>query len=169
MRYLAEVQKTGMIGGKTQLKLLAYQQGEHKWNVLSKEEVIATEAANEFKAGVLVLVDLSENKQVKQIQNAARPLVGILQSYSGLEKKIKLQQEDLELWEHTKTYSKQEFERRRAELQIREQKFNEQKEEFKQKLEQQHQQLMAMREALCKLWDQVENDRRQLVGTLLHQ
>ena len=83
MLYLAEVQKRptgfGLGGGKTDLKLLACQRGEHNWLAVPGEEVIPADEAKEFSSGALVLVDLNNNKQVLQIQDAGRQLVKILQ------------------------------------------------------------------------------------------
>jgi LPS O-antigen subunit length determinant protein (WzzB/FepE family) len=164
MQYLAEVEKvTKLIGsGRIELKLLAYQQSEKKWCPLSTEEVITVESADEFKVGAVVLVDLNELKQVKQIQNASRSLVYILQSYSGLAQKLKEQEEDRKLWEHTRTYQKQEFARRRTELQNLEQRIVKQKEDFDAKLEKQRQQISFVRQTIEQLKQQVAQDRQDI-------
>ena len=165
MRYLAEIQKIGKLSRQTQLKLLAYQD-EQNWSPVSGEELILTDAANKYKSGALVLVDLTTNKQVQQIEPAARPLIGILQSYANLPKKLQRLEEDIQLWQQSYSEQKKMLTRRSLALQNREQKFKQQKESFNQKLDWQREQLNTVWDDLERLRQQLNLDRQKLTETL---
>lgn len=166
MRYLAEVQKIGTIGVKTQLKLLAYQQSEQIWSPVSDEQIIVYETANKYKAGSFVLVELNNSKQVRQIEEAARPLVGILQSYAHLPKKLQRLEEEMELWQQSYSEQKKMLTRRTVALQNREQQLKQQKQDFSYKLEQQREQLETVWDDLARLRQQLNIDRQKLTQTL---
>lgn len=166
MRYLAEVQKIGTIGVKTQLKLLAYQQSEQIWSPVSDEQIIVYETANKYKAGSFVLVELNNSKQVRQIEEAARPLIGILQSYAHLPKKLQRLEEEMELWQQSYSEQKKMLTRRTVALQNREQQLKQQKQDFSYKLEQQREQLETVWDDLARLRQQLNIDRQKLTQTL---
>jgi chromosome segregation ATPase len=165
MRYLAEVQKIGTLGIKTQLKLLAYQESEQIWSPVSDEETILSETANKYKAGAFVLVELNKSKQVQQIEEAARPLVGILQSYAHLPKLQRLE-EDIKLWQQSYSEQKKMLTRRSLALQNREQQLKQQKEDFNQKLDRQREQIDSVWDDLDRLRQQLNLDRQKLTETL---
>ncbi|MFB2982614.1 hypothetical protein [Microseira sp. BLCC-F43] len=166
MRYLAEVQKIGTLGIKTQLKLLAYQESEQIWSPVSDEETILSETANKYKAGAFVLVELNKSKQVQQIEEAARPLVGILQSYAHLPKKLQRLEEDIKLWQQSYSEQKKMLTRRSLALQNREQQLKQQKEDFNQKLDRQREQIDSVWDDLDRLRQQLNLDRQKLTETL---
>ncbi len=166
MRYLAEVQKIGTLGSKTQLKLLAYQESEQIWIPVSDEETILSETANKYKAGAFVLVELNKNKQVRQIEQAARPLIGILQSYANLPKKLQRLEEEIALWQQSYSEQKKMLTRRSVALQNREQQLKQQKKDFNHKLEQQREQLDSVWDDLARLRQQLNLDRQKLTETL---
>lgn len=166
MRYLAEVQKIGTLGVKTQLKLLAYQESEQIWSPVADEETIVSETANKYKAGSFVLVELNKSKQVRQIEEAARPLVGILQSYAYLPKKLQRLEEDIKLWYESYSEQKKMLTRRSLALQNREQQLKQQKEDFDRKLEQQREELDSVWDDLARLRQQLNLDRQKLTETL---
>ncbi|HAZ49373.1 MAG TPA: hypothetical protein DDW76_19440 [Cyanobacteria bacterium UBA11369] len=166
MRYLAEVQKIGTLGSKTQLKLLAYQESEQIWIPVSDEETILSETANKYKAGAFVLVELNKNKQVRQIEQAARPLIGILQSYANLPKKLQRLEEEIALWQQSYSEQKKMLTRRSVALQNREQQLKQQKKDFNHKLEQQREQLDSVWDDLARLRQQLNIDRQKLTQTL---
>ncbi|TAE97473.1 MAG: hypothetical protein EAZ79_10835 [Oscillatoriales cyanobacterium] len=134
MLYLAEVQKQrsgfGLGGGKAELKLLACQRGEHNWSAVPGDDSIPVEEANKFNDGTLVLVELSANKQVQRIQEAARQLVSILQNFSRLQDKFKDKEEEIEQWKASLTFSSQELNRREMEMQAREEQLAQMEEEL---------------------------------------
>ncbi|MEW6494583.1 MAG: hypothetical protein AB1589_19000 [Cyanobacteriota bacterium] len=110
MFYLAEVQKPAGLRGhhQPQLKLLACQYDGKRWSALPNEEVINVWSANQFNAGVVVIVELSPNRQVWNIQSAAL-------YFSRLQNYWQAHLEEIEQW-------KQSLEHHRQELNYREMK-----------------------------------------------
>ncbi len=164
MLYLAEVHKksrSGFMGSKTELKLLAQQLSEQNWNTLSGEEVVPVEFTNDYNSGVLVLVELDNNRQVNSIQDAAKQLVGLLKNFSRMREKFHTQEEEIEGWKQSLIYQSQELTRREVDMEVRAEELQ-QLEEESQKLEQQRQEFEASREQIIQLKEQVERDRQQL-------
>ncbi|NEQ41617.1 MAG: hypothetical protein F6K40_37660 [Okeania sp. SIO3I5] len=170
MLYLAEVQKRptgfGLGGGKTDLKLLACQRGEHNWVAVPGEEVIPADEAKEFSPGALVLVDLNNNKQVQQIQDAARQLVKILQNFSRSQEKSKTQWEEIEQWKASLTFQAQELNRREMELQAKEEQLEELQAEIN-KLEQQRQEIGQAQQDSQQLQEQVKQSQEEIEAARL--
>lgn len=162
MLYLAEVhKKTGFMGAKTELKLLAQKQSEHNWSPISGEELLQADAANDYNAGVLVLVEMDGNQQLKSIQDATRQLVGILKSFSRMREKFKTQEEEIEGWKQSLIYQSQELTRREVDMEARAEEIQEWEAES-QKIEQQRQEFEATRAQILQLKEQMEQDRQQL-------
>ncbi|MDY6805134.1 MAG: pilus motility taxis protein HmpF [Cyanobacteriota bacterium] len=165
MLYLAELQKRpggfGLGGNKTDLKLLACQRGENNWTEVRDETIPADEAAKEFTPGALVLVDLSNNKQVQQIQEAAPKLVKILQNFSRSQEKFKTQWEEIEQWKASLTFQAQELNRREMELQAKEEQLQQLEGELE-RLEQQRQEASQVVEESGRLRETVERDREEI-------
>jgi chromosome segregation ATPase len=160
--YLAEVhKKTGFMGVKTELKLLARQQSEQNWSTLPGEEMIPIEIANEYNAGVLVLVDLDNNQQVKKVQDANRHLVGILKNFSRMREKFRTQEEEIEGWKQSLIYQSQELTRREVDIEVRSEELQ-QLESESQKIESQLQEFEATRAQILELKEEIERDRQQL-------
>ncbi|MGD1717524.1 pilus motility taxis protein HmpF [Dapis sp. BLCC M172] len=171
MLYLAEVQRRptgfgGLGGGRTDLKLLACQRGEHNWAAVTGEEVIPADEAKEFSPGALVLVDLNNNKQVQQIQDAARQLVKILQNFSRSQEKSKTQWEEIEQWKASLTFQAQELNRREMELQAKEEQLEELQGEID-KLEQQRQEISQVQQESQQLQEQIGQNRAELEAARL--
>ncbi|MEM1171532.1 MAG: pilus motility taxis protein HmpF [Cyanobacteria bacterium P01_H01_bin.35] len=171
MLYLAEVQRRptgfgGLGGGRTDLKLLACQRGEHNWAAVPGEEVIPADEAKEFSPGALVLVDLNNNKQVQQIQDAARQLVKILQNFSRSQEKSKTQWEEIEQWKASLTFQAQELNRREMELQAKEEQLEELQGEID-KLEQQRQEIGRAAQESQQLQEQIGQNRAELEAARL--
>lgn len=165
MLYLAELQKRpggfGLGGNKTDLKLLACQRGENNWTEVRDETIPADEAAKEFTPGALVLVDLSTNKQVQQIQEAAPKLVKILQNFSRSQEKFKTQWEEIEQWKASLTFQAQELNRREMEVQANEEQLQQLEGELE-RLEQQRQEASQVVEESGRLRETVERDREEI-------
>jgi chromosome segregation ATPase len=160
--YLAEVhKKTGFMGVKTELKLLARQQSEQNWSTLPGEEMIPIEIANEYNAGVLVLVELDNNQQVKKVQDANRHLVGILKNFSRMREKFRTQEEEIEGWKQSLIYQSQELTRREVDIEVRSEELQ-QLESESQKIESQRQEFEATRAQILELKEEIERDRQQL-------
>lgn len=157
MLYLAEVQKkTGFMGTRTELKLLARQQAEHSWNPVPGDDIVPMDGGNEYAQGSLVLVEVSANRQVQHVQEAGRPLVGILQNFSRLREKFRTQEEEIEGWKQSLVYQAQELTRREEELYELEQ----QAQEFTQ----QREELDRLREELSPLQEQVSREQQALAN-----
>ncbi len=162
MLYLAEVhKKTGFMGNKTELKLLAKQQSEQNWAMLPGEETVPAEIANEYNAGVLVLVELDANQQVKKIQDATRHLVGILKNFSRMREKFRTQEEEIEGWKQSLIYQSQELTRREVDIEARAEELQ-QLEAESHKIEEQRQEFEATRAQILALKEDIEGDRAQL-------
>ena len=165
MLYLAEVQKRptgfGLGGGKTDLKLLACQRSENNWLAVPGEEVIPADEAKEFSPGALVLVDLDNNKQVLQIQDAGRQLVKILQNFSRFQEKSKIQWEEIEQWKASLTFQAQELNRREVELQAKEEQVENPQTDIN-KLEHERQEISQAQQEFQQLQKQIERNREEL-------
>ncbi|MCC3406680.1 MAG: hypothetical protein JGK17_14020 [Microcoleus sp. PH2017_10_PVI_O_A] len=165
MLYLAEVQKQrsgfGLGGGKAELKLLACQRGEHNWSAVPGDDSIPVEEANKFNDGTLVLVELSANKQVQRIQEAARQLVSILQNFSRLQDKFKDKEEEIEQWKASLTFSSQELNRREMEMQAREEQLAQMEEELE-RLEAQRSEIENTRDEANRLREEVDRSRTEM-------
>lgn len=162
MLYLAEVhKKTGFMGAKTELKLLARQQSEQNWSTLPGEEVIPVEIASEYNSGVLVLAELDANQQVRKIQDATRHLVGILKNFSRMRDKFRTQEEEIEGWKQSLIYQSQELTRREVDIEARSEELQ-QLEVESHKIEEQLQEFEATRAQIIQLKEEIDRDRQQL-------
>ncbi|MBL1175993.1 pilus motility taxis protein HmpF [Pantanalinema sp. GBBB05] len=169
MLYLAEVQKKGggvFGGGKAELKLLACQRSEQSWTAVTGDEVIPFDDAN-YVPGALVLVDLTNSRQVQRIQEAGRPLVSILQNFSRLQEKFKTQEEEIEQWKQSLTYQSQELNRREMEMESRREQLQQMEEDFEQ-LERQRQEIEMQQEEANRQRDEFERKRQELEGAWDH-
>jgi len=162
--YLAEVQKRpsgfGLGGGKTDLKLLACQRSENNWTEIHNETIPADDA-KDFTPGALVLADLSANKQVQQIQEAAPKLVKILQTFSRSQEKFKTQWEEIDQWKASLTFQAQELNRREMELQAKEEQLQQLEGELE-RLEQQRQEASQAVEESQRLRETVDGERQEI-------
>jgi chromosome segregation ATPase len=160
--YLAEVhKKSGFMGAKTELKLLARQQSEQNWSPLSGEEMVPVDAANDYNAGVLVMVDLDGNNQVRKVQDATRHLVGLMKNFSKMRDKFRSQEEEIEGWKQSLIYQSQELTRREVDIESRSEELQLLESEA-QKIEQQRAEFEEMRAQILQLKEQTEQDRQQL-------
>jgi chromosome segregation ATPase len=166
--YLAEVQKkTGFIGGgKAEFKLLACQRGE-TWTGVPGEEIVAAPDDANYSAGALVMVELTNSRQVQRHYDAGRPLVGILQNFSNQAKKSKAQEEEIEQWKQSLTFQSQELNRRELELETRQEQV-EQAEADLEQLEAQRQEIEAAQQELEQLKQDLERKHQELEGAWDH-
>ena len=170
MLYLAEViqKKGGLMGGsKAELKLLAFQRTEQNWTAVSGEEVIPADEVSRYSPGTLLLVDLTNSKQVQRIQEAGRPLVSILQNFSRLQEKFKTQEEEIEQWKQSLTYQSQELNRREMEMEARREQLEQMEGEFEQ-LEQQRQQFEQIRTEVEGQKEEFDRQKQELEGAWDH-
>jgi chromosome segregation ATPase len=168
--YLAEVQKQkgGLLGGgsKAELKLLACQRNDQSWSSVS-DEVITAEEANKLNDGVIVMVEMSPQRQVQRIQEAGRPLVNILQNYSRQVEKFKAKEEEIDQWKESLTFQAQELSRRELEMEDRMAQLQQLEEEC-QNLDKEKQEVDSARVEFERLKEELERNRQELEGAWQH-
>lgn len=127
MLHLAQVQKQEL-SGKLGLRLLARQEAESTWLIITEEVVIPNAEAmlsafhSSLCEGLLVLVKLSSNEEIESLQNATNWVLDLVQTYltNGITPTF-LQQETerSEKWRQTLTLQSQELARRSLEVEAR--------------------------------------------------
>ena len=127
MLHLAQVQKQEL-SGKLGLRLLARQEAESTWLIITEEVVIPNAEAmlsafhSSLCEGLLVLVKLSSNEEIESLQNATNWVLDLVQTYltNGIPAYF-LQQETerSEKWRQTLTLQSQELARRSLEVEAR--------------------------------------------------
>ncbi|HBL59670.1 MAG TPA: hypothetical protein DDZ80_14635 [Cyanobacteria bacterium UBA8803] len=170
MLYLAEVkkQKTGPFGSKTELKLLACQRSDQSWSVVPGEETLPGEEAANFGDGVLVIVNIGNNRQIQgNVEPAVGQLIRELQNFSKQLDKWKSGEEEIEQWKQSLTYQSQELNRREMELEARSEQLQAVEEEAEQ-LEQQRQELEQAREEAARFREEFERNSKELEGAWEH-
>ncbi|MEQ8463963.1 hypothetical protein [Coleofasciculus sp. E1-EBD-02] len=151
MLHLGEVQKNDK-DGSIELQLLARQESDDCWAVINPPESISLDGANAFHQGSLVLVDMSDNQEVLDIQSAKEWVLNFVHRYLTIGITPMFLQEEVtrtEQWRQDLTLQSQDLTRQRAEMEARRE--NIQALEIELKLQQQD---MEKREA--KLQDQLE-------------
>ncbi|WP_088894640.1 pilus motility taxis protein HmpF [Leptolyngbya ohadii] len=165
MLYLAEViRKTRVIGaGRAEFKLLALQRSEQSWSPVQGEEIIPATDDVPYNAGVLVMLELTASKQIQRYTEAGRQLVGILQNFSRLQEKAKVQEEEIEQWKQSLTYQSQELNRREMEMELRLEELQQLEAELA-GMEQQKQEIDSQREEVDRLRQEFERRSQELEG-----
>jgi chromosome segregation ATPase len=172
--YLAEVHKktSFMAGVKTELRLLARQQAEQSWTPVPGEEMVPFDATSDYNHGHLVLVDLSANRQVQQVNDAAKQLVAILQNFTRMREKFLAQEEEIEGWKQSLVYQSQELTSRELEMQARQEELEllqsqmQDIADMKVKVEQDGHELTAAREQLAQEQARLEALKSEASGGL---
>ena len=177
MRYLAEFQKkSGFMGSsRSEFKLLACERSEQNWSAVSGDELVPAPDDAGYGAGAMVLIELSNGRQVQRHYEAGRQLVSILQNFSSLNKKFKTQEDEIEQWKESLTYQSQALNQRELELDTREEQVQElesnltqletQKEElegFRTELDGQRQDYERKNSELEGAWAQLNGERQRL-------
>ncbi|NEP09189.1 MAG: hypothetical protein F6K14_02880 [Symploca sp. SIO2C1] len=162
MLNLAQVKKNEN-AGELELRLLARQQSETCWELIDPENVPLTEpfsagspilhnaAANE---GLLVLVDISENQEILNIQPAKDWVLEVVEQYltTGVTPTfLKEEAERTEQWRQDLTLQSQNLTRQRLEMEARRERIETLEEELKQREKE-------LEEKTKKLGDQTESD-----------
>lgn len=169
MLYLAETQKkNGFMGsGKAEFKLLAAQRSEHDWSGVPGEELVAAPDDAPYASGVLVLIELTNSRQVQRHQEAGRTLVSVLQNFSSMSKKSKAQSEEIEQWKESLTYQSQALNRREMEIETRQDQV-EQAEADLERIEQQRQEVEAQKGEVEQMKDDLARKNAELEGAWAH-
>ena len=152
MLYLAQVQ-TNSISGEMGLKLLAHQHSEYVWEVtdfsalpLAKETVLCE--------GVLVLVEIGEDRQIISIQEATDWILTVLQQHltkNAINPQfIEAEQNKVEQWRQEITAQNLELNRRALEIETR-----------REQLQELEQDLKRDREELARQQEEFKNNFKQ--------
>ena len=124
MLYLAQVQKKEILG-EISLQLLACQNSDDSWAMLSQETVLTVPpdfGQNVLNEGMLVLADIGENSKVLNIEAATNWVLELVNKYltTGFTPDF-LQEEaqKAEGWRQSLTLQSQELSRRSIEVEAR--------------------------------------------------
>ena len=149
--YLAEVKKQtrGFIGGyKTELKLLACQHNDQTWSAIPGEDILTYDETNSLGEGALLLVNLSNNRQLQgNPELAGAEMVRQLQKISRLMERSKKDQEKIEEWKQSLTYQSEILNRQKMEMETRIEQIEQIEAEFEY-LERKRQELETLKQQL---------------------
>jgi DNA repair ATPase RecN len=149
--YLAEVKKQtkGFIGGyKTELKLLACQHNDQTWSAVAGEDILTCDETNSLGEGALLLVNLSNNRQLQgNPELAGAEMVRQLQKISRLMERSKENQEKIEQWKQSLTYQSEILNRQKVEMEARIEQIEQIEAEFEY-LERKRQELETLKQQL---------------------
>lgn len=131
MLYLAQVKNQEVLG-EASLELLACQNADDSWAILSEQKVLtlpkifARESnnfvANILNEGVLVLADIGENSEILNMRSATNWVVELVDKYlkNGITLEFLQQEaEKAEEWRQSLTLQSQELSRRLIEVEAR--------------------------------------------------
>ncbi|MGH7998455.1 MAG: hypothetical protein ACREPR_03260 [Brasilonema sp.] len=137
MLHLAQVAKNPT-SGNLELQLLAFQKAESTWSI-SNSDSLPLDAEHFLLEGLLVLVELGENRQILKIQEAKDWVVGLIQQYltSGAitPEFIQSEQARVEQWRQEITVQNLELTRRFLEIETRRDQLQELETNLKQEKE----------------------------------
>lgn len=171
MLYLAEVQKQskGFMGGsETKLQLLACQRNDQTWSAVPKGETISSEDVASFNEGALVMVNLSDNRQVQgKPEAAAGQLARILQRFSSVVENAKKEEEKIDQWRESLNYQGQVLNERQEELDARFEELEHKEGELKQ-LEVQRQEVQKLQVESEQMKLEFERKSKELEGAWEH-
>lgn len=133
MQYLAQVQKKES-SNEVELRLIARQYSEYGWTLMSDQEVIPYNGDRQFGEGVLLLVELSDTRQVLQATNAKDWVLKVMQTFllSGITPEfLQNEAERAERWRQEQTLKSQDLDRRALELEARREQIEQLEESLK--------------------------------------
>ncbi|MFM2063066.1 MAG: hypothetical protein RLZZ507_2736 [Cyanobacteriota bacterium] len=121
MLYLAQVRKDNFLD-QYQLCLLAYQEADYLWSIISEETFILLGKGNTLSEKMLVLVELSPTGEIEKIEDATSWVLYLIQTYlkTGITPEFLQQEaENAEQWRQSLTLQNQDLARRTLELEAR--------------------------------------------------
>ncbi|MDX2240896.1 MAG: hypothetical protein NW224_09450 [Leptolyngbyaceae cyanobacterium bins.302] len=177
MLHLAQVEKIES-SGKVGVRLIARQRSEYSWVVVAEQETVPLDGNTKYGEGNLVLVTLSETREVMQVESANSWLIDIIQTFlkNGITPTfLQEESERAEQWRQNLTLQSQDLDRRALELEARREQIEQLEETLKREKKQmetlaaqykeQTQELDRRTEEVEALRQQVE----QLEATLKHE
>ncbi len=153
MRYLAQVQKKGFLG-KAALQLLASEKSDGLWARITNQEPLVSAEAMVMGEGMLVMVDVTDNRDIVSIQDATPWVLTLVDAYltTGITPDFLNQERDrAEQWRQSLTIQSQELSRRALEVEARRDQIQALEENLKKEkaaLEQQKKQLSNSQKTL---------------------
>lgn len=136
MLHLAQVQNKEN-GGGVELRLLARQHSGNSWAVINPDNVPYTNG-NSLQEGVLVLIELSDQREVLSVQNAKDWVLDLVQQYLTIGVSpnfLKEEAERAEQWRQKLTLDSQDLTRRHLEMEARREQIQTLEEDLKRQLE----------------------------------
>ena len=133
MLHLAQVQNNESVGGM-ELRLLARQHSDNLWAVINSEKDIPLTNTDSLSDGMLVLVELSNNHEVLEIQSAKDWMLDFVQQYLTVGVSPAFLQEEAERaeqWRQDLTLQSQDLTRQRTEMEARREQIQTLEEELK--------------------------------------
>mgnify|MGYP003433494921 FL=1 len=130
MLYLAQVQNQKILG-ELALQLLACQNADDTWTILSEKRVLTLPdlvqnptnfATNVLNEGVLVLVNIGENREVLDVRSAANWVLELVEKYltTGITPEfLQREAQQAEEWRQSLTLESQALSRRFIEVEAR--------------------------------------------------
>ncbi|BAZ30436.1 hypothetical protein NIES4074_28960 [Cylindrospermum sp. NIES-4074] len=121
MLYLAQVHKNEFLD-QYQLRLLARQEDENIWVVITEEAFILLGKGNAMSEKLLVLVELSPAGEIEKLEEATNWVLYLIQTYlaTGITPEFLQQEaERAEDWRQSLTLQNQDLARRSLELEAR--------------------------------------------------
>jgi hypothetical protein len=118
MLYLAQVQrKSGLLGKKTELKLLAQLNPGMVWNALNFPAIVPTDKANTYTPGSLVIAEFqNDREEIVDVRDATQLVVNALENMTLLQRKLREQEQEIESWKQSLVYQAQVLNQRKLEI-----------------------------------------------------
>lgn len=116
MRYLARVQRKPLFG-QAELQLLSHQTGDGIWLPIRNAEPLFSSETDGFTVGMLLMVDLADDRRLLRVEEASRSLIDLLYTLSKPQPAHDLL--EIERWRQSLTQQSQELSRRETEIEAR--------------------------------------------------
>lgn len=121
MLHLARITKKALLG-KTELQILARQRSEYAWDVIADEQMMISTDVGAFSEGMLVLLDLSDDNEASNLQDATNWVLEVMGQYLAIgitPEQLQQEIERAEQWRQSLTLQSQEVGRRALETEAR--------------------------------------------------
>jgi len=121
MLCLAQVETKEFVD-QAELRILARQRSEHAWAIVNEQDTVSCDKANHYALGSLVLLTLSDTREVLDISDVKDWLLDIVKTLlvTGMTPQFLQQEfERTEQWRQNLTLQSQELDRRVLELEAR--------------------------------------------------
>jgi chromosome segregation ATPase len=161
MLHLAQISKN-LISGGMELQLLAEQIAQRNWSVSNSESIPLSDEYNSFSEGVLVLIELDRNRQIRNVKEARDWIVDLVENYlsnSAITPEfIETEQAKVEDWRREIAVQSQDLTRRNLELETR----REQLQELEERLQKKENTLQCWEQRLQSLEDNLKQKEEKL-------